>query len=548
MLKKLLLPLLLASAFICNLEAQEVTFSTDFDGGSLAGYQLTDSVWFKRTATDSVLMLSYDITSRFDPDNPIDVTLPPSGRWFYFRMDNVKGKQLYLNFVNTDPLRCVYSYDNENFVRLTPCEGVERNKVNVTFEQNTVYLAYYTPYTYSHLQKRLAEWVNRYKPEPTDSVVIAIMSRMPHKGFVWLDTIGYSTQNRPIQMLTITDSDRDSYGKKKIWIHGRIHPSESPASWHLDGFIDALLTLTPETTEMLQNAVFYIVPFINPDGVANGLSRSNANGVNMEINWGRPDDSTQLEVRVMKAKMQELAKDTAFDLFLNMHSQVANKASFWVHTAESTNGRFFQNEMRLAYLTCAHSSDYIARKDLDYSALASRYPEGWIWNSWGDKTMAITFETPYTYYQNKPDSEWVTTENLQEFGSQTLMAVSDYLNLCKYGRMIIDNDNAKLRGDWETVTSTGVIYYGNSCVKPKKKGSKITYKKDILGGNNYKVYAWYSGSYGNDDTYTNKWVYLQDYKQKKRGKFSLTLKVEELQFPNGEEVLYDAIMLVPYKE
>lgn len=517
---------LLAFTLSCvSLTAQPIKFSADFEAGALDSYELIDSVWFKRSADDSTLMLSYNIYSRFDPENPTDVTLPPSGRWFYFRMTGVKDKLLHLTFHNTDPLRCMYSYDNKTFERLDPCDAPARRKISARFDSDTVYLAYYTPYTFSYLQKRLNDWTTK-APQ-----------------LAKLETIGQSTQGRPMQLLTITDPNTDNSSKKRIWIQGRIHTSESPASWHLDGFIDALLADTPEANAIRQSIVFYVNPYVNPDGVYNGLSRSNINGVNLEINWGRPDDSTEQEVKVLKAKMAELAKDKPFDMYLGMHSQVANKATYWVHKAESTTDRFFQDEMLLAYLTCATSRDYLKKDDLDFSNVADRYPEGWIWNQWGEKTLAITFETPYTYYCNNPDGPWVSSETLRDFGAKTLTAVADYFGISSPNRIIIDNTNTKLKGGWSHINSTDVVYHGQDCVKPQKAGSKITYRADNVTAGSYKVYIWYPGSV-NNDTQANTWLYLQDYHQKKNGKLSLKLNVEKLHHSNGNTMLYDAILLV----
>jgi len=527
---KITILFVLLNICLCRLSAQPVKFSADFEAGALGGYELIDSCWFKRSTNDSTLMLSYNIFSRLDPSNPIDVSLSPSGRWFYFCMTGIKGKQLYLNFNNTDPLRCMYSYDNQTFERLTSCDTPARKKVVAQFERDTVFLAYYTPYTFSYLQKRLATWVEK-APKSTAK----------------LETIGYSTQNRSMQLLTITDPSVNDSEKKRIWIQGRIHTSESPASWHLDGFIDGLLADTPEAEAIRKSAIFYINPFVNPDGVYLGLSRSNANGVNLEINWGRPADSTEQEVKVLKAKMAELIKQNgSFDMYLGMHSQVANRGTYWVHKADSTNERFFQREMLLAYLTCANTPDYLAKEDLDFSNVAVRYPEGWIWKQSNDTTLAMTFETPYTYYSNRTDKPWVSNENLREFGMQTLTAVADFFGISSPNRIIIDNTNAKLSGNWSTVSSANAIFHGNDCVQPQKVGNKITYQADNVLAGSYKVYVWYPSTI-DTEAQVNTWLYVQNYQQKKDGKFSLKFNVENIRHNNSQPKLYDAILLVRSK-
>ena len=117
-------------------EGDPVRFSANFDSGSLGRVDLIDSVWVRPSRTDSVLHLSYEIISRSDPANPANPDLMPSGRWFYFLMDNVKGKHIYLTFKNTDPKRAVYSYDGINFERF-PHYQASMRKISALFEQDS---------------------------------------------------------------------------------------------------------------------------------------------------------------------------------------------------------------------------------------------------------------------------------------------------------------------------------------------------------------------------------------------------------------------------
>jgi Predicted carboxypeptidase len=150
------------------------------------------------------------------------------------------------------------------------------------FLKDTVYISHFIPYTWSRHKSKLDEW----------SV----------KPFVTREIIGYSSQELPIEMITIDESDLHNNDKEKrqIWIHGRSHPSEQPASWHLEALTDLLLSDTPEAKDLRRNSTIYIIPFINPDGVYGGFSRSTSTGVNIEINWDRPDSLTMPEVLALK--------------------------------------------------------------------------------------------------------------------------------------------------------------------------------------------------------------------------------------------------------
>ncbi|MDR1347012.1 MAG: hypothetical protein LBJ63_01075 [Prevotellaceae bacterium] len=512
--------LFLTVTFLLSLTVRaQVKFDTDFESGSAGKITQIDSVYVRISENDSILHLSYIIESRFDPQNPVDTALPPSARWFYFRMTGAKNKYIYLDFKHTDPLRAVYSYDNHKFERFEANEA-ELRKIHKFFDADTVYIAYFIPYTNSFLQSRIDNWKQ-------------------HKD-VTVNTFGYSLHNQPMQLMTITDKTVSDENKYRIWIHARTHTSETPSSWHLDGLIEALLADNKDAETYRKYFIFYIVPFANPDGVFEGLSRSNSTGVNQEINWDRDELQTVVEVKNLKQQMKELTSDRAFDLFLNMHSQVANSATYWVHTAQTTNDKFLSRQLLLCYLNM-FDNHYLSPKELSFSKMASRYPEGWTWNSFGDKTVAMTFETPYTYFGES--NIWLNTENLRDFGKTTLNAVAMYFGICTPERIILDNEKAKTQGKWNEAKSDRMIYFGDSYLYPQKSGSKITYRHKKLSAGKYKIYKWIVGESSEKPAMNeNKWILIDRHEQKKTSSFKYKFK------PNNAGETFDAIMLVKTEE
>ncbi|HPW78728.1 MAG: Zinc carboxypeptidase [Bacteroidetes bacterium ADurb.Bin037] len=432
---------ILASLAAWLQEGRPVTFSTNFDSGSLGDVVLIDSVWVRPSRTDSVLHLSYEIISRLDPDNPANPELQPSGRWFFFRMENVAGKHIYLNFRNTDPKRAVYSYNGKDFHRFEHYQASLR-KVSALFTCDTVYVAYFIPYGWDMLQQRLVQWTGL--------------------SYVTMDTLGISMMGLPIQMLTVTDPQVPEKEKDRIWIHARVHPSESPASWQLDGLLDCLTEDSPVGREYRRRSVFYVVPFTNPDGVYGGYSRSNARGINQEINWDHPDSVTSVEVEALRSTMELLTADKPFDLVLNVHAQSSDKASYYIHTAESTSEEYYRKAMLLANLT-TDDNPYFFPEDMFYSSPAPRYVEGWIWNRTQGKTLALTIEMPYSYYNENPEGEWVTIPSLRENGEFLLRAISDYFQWNVPGRYILEGT---------------------------PKGNRTVYRYDMLPAGTYLIYIW----------------------------------------------------------
>ncbi|HBG23761.1 MAG TPA: hypothetical protein DDX10_01560 [Rikenellaceae bacterium] len=463
---------LLLAIFGSSFLFSQIRFSTSFDSGSIGSYKLMDSVWVKRGVKDSILTLSYEIDSRFDPINPIDTALRPSARWYHFKMEGVKDKQLFLTIRNSEVIRPFYSYDGVNYTRFESVENIYKGSINKIFTRDTVYISHFVPYPYSRNRDKIDQW--------------RVMPDVKH------EVIGTSYLGLPIEMLTITDESANDAKKKKIWIHGRSHPSESPASWHLEGMVDIITSDTPFGKELRKNAIFYIVPFINPDGVIGGFSRSSSTGVNIEVNWDRPDSLTMPEIKVLKKSLERVTSEAPLDLLLNMHSQISSSVTYWIHTAESTTERFLKEQLLLSSLTINYSP-YYRPVDQSFSAVAPRYFEGWIWDKFKERSVAITFETPYTFYNQNRDGAWVSTENLRELANSSLLAISDMMNLSSETRILIDNESGKGQRNWRVSIDPKNVFFGDSFYVSQKKGARVKIVSPILEDGEYTLYRWVVG-------------------------------------------------------
>ena len=477
----------------------QVTISADFDSGNIGSITLCQTHYVNEGVLDSLPVHTIEVVTRTDPKNPVDIQTPPSGRWFHFRMDGVAGSVVFLKIVGSDVVRPFYSYDGVNYSRFDKDDRADGYTVRKYFERNSVYVAYFAPYTH------------------TDC--IADIERWSDSPWVVRDSIGVSGEGRTVFMLTVTDPFVPYENKRKVWIHSRVHTSEAPASWNLRGLVDALVDTTAIASQMRRNAIFYIVPETNPDGVFGGYSRSTPTGVNMEINWNRPESQTEPEVAILKRTIERLTADRPMDVALNLHSQVAPHVTYWIHTAQSTSDSFFRREMLLSALTMNHTKFYASGEE-GFSKLSSRFAEGWYWNRFGEKTLAMTFETPYTYYNRNENGEWVTTENLSGLGASLLTAVSDLLDIGGCERMVIDSEMAKSRNGWNTV-SDSAVFYGKSYMVAKRKGASVRFVRDDIPKGVYDIYKWVVGADAdNCSDASNCWMLVKESVRHSGGRFS----------------------------
>ncbi|MFI3327890.1 MAG: M14-type cytosolic carboxypeptidase [Rikenellaceae bacterium] len=473
-----------------------VHFSSNFEGGALGEVNHIKSRYDGETHYHH-----FDIKTRFDPKNPVDTKLYPSNRWFYFLMHGVKDSEVSLNIDYNDSRRAMYSYDNKEFIRFTEDESPVMNKtITKRFENDSVYVAYFVPYGIQRYNTSLERWCE------SPNV----------KHF----TIGESELGQPLDMIVITDKPHegvipdgngvlrpkgDDLAKQTIYIHGRIHPSETPSAWHLEAIVNQLTDGSKASNELLKKCIFYILPCLNPDGVAIGYSRSNANGINMEVNYNEKPEKSAVEILSVKQFLESInSAGMKLDVFLNMHSQSATKTCYWVHRAKSTSKEHNRRLMHFAALTI-DNNPYFEWKDICYSNLQPKYLEGWIWEKFEGHTIAQTFETPYTYYSSNPNGEWVDIYNLDTQGANTINAITDALDIgTSYRFMASEPKSTK---GFARRKNLNHLYFGSSFQMARKKGAEINYKITLPNGT-YSIYRWSVGENAEKiSKNTNSWVF-----------------------------------------
>ena len=423
----------------------QTTFDANFESGNINTVTTTDSI-------------NYTVTTISDI----------GGRWFYFRIRGVKNKFIRVTITSTDVNRPMYSYNNRDFTRFTASESPSLRMFQKTFTEDSVYVAYYTPYNYSYLQERLAEWN------------LSALTK--------IDTLGMTDKGFPIQQITITDPVIPNEGKHRVWIHARTHPGETPSSWHFDGLVQKLLSDDEVISFYRQKIIFYLIPFTNPDGVYYGRSRTNFSGIDVESNWNKPETQTSTEVKILKQRMAQINSEQVLSVFNNLHSQAASYCTFWIHTPVSTSPRFYRKEYQFTNLNTS-DNPYFVPGDYSESTLQAYFPEGWLWSNHGEQVMALTYETPYDKYST---GIWVDNSNLMELGYRNVYAIAEYLELSHPKWYILDNKDAVAAGSWSTDT-TGLEFYSDNFYTSQigNGTSTLEYTATNLISGIYDVYGWW---------------------------------------------------------
>jgi len=376
--------------------------SSSFDAGAIEVVSLADP---------------QDIQLKIRPDNASDFA-----QWFYFCLQGAAGVPVRLNFLNAGQsaypkgwpdYRVVASYDHQNWFRIDTDFDGQVLRASLTPAGNSVYLAYFEPYSYErHLD------------------LIGSAANSEH---VTLERLGSSLDGRDMTLLQLTNAQSPVplAQRKKIWLIARQHPGESMAEWFVEGFLERLLDeADPVSRVLLDQCVFYVVPNMNPDGAVRGNLRTNAAGANLNREWATPSLDTSPEVYWVRQKMLEVG----VDLNLDAHGDEGLPYNFVVGT-DDTPGY----SPRIAALEAAFKASWLAASP-DFQ-IKHGYPRGkhgeanmtlatnWIGQQFG--CLAFTIEMPFKDNANLTDPQvgW-NGERSKRLGAsvlQPVLAVLDQL-------------------------------------------------------------------------------------------------------------------------
>ena len=340
---------------------------------------------FDAGAIDIVNATSADaIDLKIRKDSHADIT-----QWFYFRLQGARDQACTMRLLNAGAsaypdgwrdYHAMASYDRENWFRVPTIFDGAVMTISHTPEMDSVYYAYFEPYSWErHL---------------------GLLDRAQLSEGVRLLDLGSTVDGRDMNMLVIGEP---TPGKKQVWVIARQHPGETMAEWFVEGMLDALLDpADPFGRQLLREAVFYVVPNMNPDGSVRGNLRTNAAGANLNREWNAPSMERSPEVFLVKQKMRE----TGCDLFLDVHGDeglpyvfVAGSGALPTFSAEqAAQEQQFSDDFKIASPDFQDVHGYPAAPYTD-EVLTMGSPHAT--HAFG--CLSLTLELPFKDNANDPD-------------------------------------------------------------------------------------------------------------------------------------------------
>ena len=337
-------------------------------------------------------------------------------QWFYFRSSQIKGRSMSYRIVNAGQAsypagfknyKTCASYDGEHWYRVHDTTYDEAKGIllwNHCSAQDTVWFAYFPPFTYERHQQLIAK---------------AAMSELCS-----LRVLGLTLDHRPIDYLRL------GTGKLNLWINARVHPGESMAEWFMEGLIHALLDEANEASQLLLcEATIHMVPNMNPDGTVRGHLRTNASGANLNREWCSTGDYSAPSLQRSPEVYYVLneVKKIGCDAYVDVHGDEEIEANFFADCAGCPNWsprlKSLFDEFSDAYCEASedfqrgkgYGSDEPGQANLAIGAdqITNRF-----------NCLAVTLEMPFkdaTFNNPEPERQW-TPERSKALGAKLIHA------------------------------------------------------------------------------------------------------------------------------
>ncbi len=268
-------------ALLAGASSAEIELRWDFDNGSLGGWQQNES-------NELVLQHSND----------------SGGLWYFFKISGVKDQTLTFVF---ESVRADY-YGNLNLPAISYNNLNWNYSTNVSIEPHTDNPGY-VRYSFTHQFKQDTAWIAYTIPfhNPLMNDWLIPLASSPYLDVKTVCETSLLGQSLPL--LEITNNHSENQNKSGWLIVCREDSHETASSWLGMGAALFLLSKDPLAAELRQDAVWWIVPLFDRDGVALGHAQHPVPGLNPNLFWTetwQEDLISFHEQRELKAMLQQI--------------------------------------------------------------------------------------------------------------------------------------------------------------------------------------------------------------------------------------------------
>jgi hypothetical protein len=320
------------------------TIHTNFEGGALGKIEKISDAHFRLA-----------VKGETDQDGR-----NRQANWYYFRVDGAT-QPITIDMVN---LPGEYNYK--------PNRGAVTKDTPPVISYDGVHWKHVESYEYDPGQPKLVLhiqsssprfWIAHCPPYTNENLAKLRTDISPNSDF-HEDVIGKTVGGRNLVLWTITHGA----GKNKptIWLLFRQHSWESGSSWAGEGAIRTLLANDAASKELRERIIWKIFPLCDPDGVARGGVRFNANGFDLNRNWDVVDTVKMPEITAQRnAVKQWLAAGNHIDLLLSLHN--TETAEYLEGPPDNGGAGKFKPLAERVFETLSNQTSFAPTRPLNYA-------------------------------------------------------------------------------------------------------------------------------------------------------------------------------------
>src|SRR6185437_1870784 len=166
-------------------------------------------------------------------------------------------------------------------------------------------------YVFRHTPEHDVCYYARWAPYP-ETRELDLIARSALSSRVRVATVCKSVKGMDVEIVTVGEPWPD---KRVCWVIARQHPSEMMGGYFIEGLLQRMTDETdPVARQLLQKAVLYVVPNMNPDGAHLGHTRANGAGANLNREWVEPSEERSPEVYYVRQMMERTGVDFCLDV------------------------------------------------------------------------------------------------------------------------------------------------------------------------------------------------------------------------------------------
>ncbi|XP_048217525.1 cytosolic carboxypeptidase 2 isoform X2 [Perognathus longimembris pacificus] len=363
-------------------------------------------------------------------------------QWFYFRVQNTRKDVTYrftiVNLLKPKSLYAMgmkplmYSQSDANTYSIGwKREGSEIKyyKSNVDdgqqpfycltwtiqfpHDQDTCFLAHFYPYTYTDLQCHL----------------LAIAKNPIQSQFCKLQALCRSLAGNTVYMLTITNPSKtpqEAAAKKAVVLSARVHPGESNSSWIMKGFLDFILSNSPDAQILRDVFVFKVVPMLNPDGVIVGNYRCSLAGRDLNRHYKTILKESFPCIWYTRNMIKRLMEEREVLLYCDFHGH-SRKNNIFLYGCNNKDRRHWLHERVFPLMLSKNIPDKFSFRSCNFKVQKCKEGTGrvvmWRMGIQNSYTMESTFGG--STLGSKRDTHF-TTEDLKSLGYHICDTLLDF--------------------------------------------------------------------------------------------------------------------------